>query len=319
MRSKLLEKPVITALALAVALVMSSLGAVAQASETGKIVGRIVDAKTGHPLTAAEVGASVPIEGKILFKHARAGERGEFVFDAVEVGNVHLATKLDGYATEHRTVSLASGETKKVDFSLVRARLVRGVVRNPAGRPQAGATVKVIYSTGPLAPGEIRTTYQWETGDAYTDARGSFALAVHPDQDFVIEASHPDFLGAVSATSRAKAGDKDLPVTLSLASGITVAGEVRDEHGNAVRGARVHLFEAGARRRNPAFTSHEMLRQELLSATTGADGSFRLDQVKPTKKMMVIVHPGHKTFRQVVELSPAKSGAPLKVMLEPAK
>jgi Carboxypeptidase regulatory-like domain len=94
---------------------------------------------------------------------------------------------------------------------------------------------------------------------------------------------------------------------------------VRDEHGNAVRGAQVRLFEAGARRRDPAFTSHEMLRQELLSATTAADGSFRFDLVKPSKKMMVIVHPGHKTFRQVVDLSPVKSGAPLKVMLEPAK
>lgn len=312
MRSKLLETTLLSTFALALAVT-------AQASETGRIVGRIVDAKTGRPLTAAEVGASVPIEGKILFKHARATRQGEFAFDAVEPGNVHLATKLDGFATEHRNVSLAAGETKTVEFSLVRARLVRGVVHNPAGRPQAGAMVKVIYPTEALAPGEIRTTYQWEAGEIYTDAKGGFALAVHPDKDFVLEASHPDFLGAVSAPARAKAAENEDRVVLSLESGVAIVGEVRDARGNAVPGAQVRLSEAGPRRRAPAFTSHEILRQELRMAVTGPDGSFRIDQVKPTTKTIVIVHPGHKTFRQEVELSAAKSGAPLKMVLESVK
>jgi hypothetical protein len=38
--------------------------------------------------------------------------------------------------------------------------------------------VKVLYLADTPERGEIRTTYQWETGETLSDAQGSFAIPV---------------------------------------------------------------------------------------------------------------------------------------------
>ncbi|HEV2853673.1 MAG TPA: carboxypeptidase regulatory-like domain-containing protein [Thermoanaerobaculia bacterium] len=181
----------------------------------GKIAGRLVDRGTGKPL-AGEVAASFISKGKIIFTHARTSERGDFVIDGIEAGQAYLTTKLEGYAVEHQSVSLRPGETKSVELSLVQPRSVRGTVRDSEGRPLSGALVKVIQPLGTPARGEIRTTYQWETGETYSDERGNFAIPVHPGKSFVVEASHSGFAVATSAPRQVEAQEKEAVVDLKL-------------------------------------------------------------------------------------------------------
>ena len=300
------------------AVLMTSAAAQASAVPDGKIIGRLLDRGTRSPL-AGEVGVSFVSAGKIIFKHAKASREGAFTIEGLEAGTVHLTTKLEGYAVEHQSVSLRPGETKILELSVVKPTPLRGVVRNPAGRPLAGAKVRVHYPADIPERGEIRTTYQWETGEAKSDARGSFVLDVHPDKEFIVEASHSDFLKTFTAPQQAKALGKEPAVNLVLESGVTLAGIVKDNKGNAIQGAQVRLIETGARRDIPGFVSHALLEQQLRLSSSGADGAFRFDQVSPTAKTVVIIHPGYKPFRQAVNVTPNKAQSPFRAVLEPQK
>ncbi len=288
--------------------------AAAQSAGKGKLVGRIVERGTNQPLPA-EVGVSLHAAGSLLMKHAQATDQGEFVIDGLEAGRIHLVTKLDGYAAEHQNISLGEGETRRVEFALTKVKLLRGNVRGPAGKPLYGATVRVIYATDPPARGEIRTTYQWETGETHSDRQGNFIIGVHPERAFVVEATHPDLLGEVSTPKRIGAAEKEASVTMTLDSGVNVAGEVRDESGRTVQGAQVRLIEVGSRRAIPNFTSHELLRQQTRFTASEANGAFSFEQVRPTRKMLVIVHPGYMPYKQLVELARAQKQPPLRVVL----
>lgn len=307
-------KKLLAVLGFALCLTAQPSAVTAQSPADGRIVGKLLDRGTGAPL-AGEIAVSFVSKGKIIFTHARATAAGEFVLDGVEPGKVYLTTKLDGYAVEHRSVSLLPGETKALELSLIKSALLRGTVRNPAGRPLAGALVKVLYPADTPALGEIRATYQWETGEADTDAQGSFVIPVHPERAFVVEASHLDFLSVVSAPRQMKTLGK-AAVNLVLESGVTLSGTVKDEEGNVVPGAQVRLIETGARHAVSGFVPHTLLEQQLRVASSGADGVFRFEQVSPTAKMLVIVHPGYQPFRQAVDVTKSKAQSPLGAVLK---
>jgi hypothetical protein len=316
MLSKIRTQISLAAVLFATALAATPMSVVAQSVPGGKIIGRLLDRSTRAPL-AGEVGVSFVSAGKILFKHAKATREGVFTIEDIEAGTVHLTTKLDGYAAEHQSVSLQQGETKTLELSLIKPTPLRGIIRNPAGRPLAGAKVRVHYPADIPERGEIRATYQWETGEAKSDAQGSFVLDVHPEKEFVIEASHPDFLRAFSAPRQMKALGKEPAINLVLETGVNLSGIVKDARGNPIQGAEVRLVETGARRDLSGFVSHALLEQQLRLSSSGADGAFQFDHVSPTTKMVVILHPGYKPFRQTVNVTPNKAQSPFRAVLEP--
>ena len=312
-RTRISLAAVLSTLALAAAPAITA--APSSALLGGKIAGRLIDRNTREPL-AGEVGLSFVSQGKIVFQHVQATKTGEFAFDGVEADQVHLTTKLDGYAAEHQTVSLRPAGTTSVEFSLIKPRLLHGIVRDSAGRPLRGATVRALYDTPALKRGEILTSYQWEAGETLTDAQGGFQIPVHPDQPIVVEASYPDFLKAFSAPRPVKALEKERAVNLVLESGVTLAGTVKDGAGNPIQGAQVRLIDAGPRRDIPGFVSHSLLEQRFRMAASGADGTFRFDRVSPTAKTVVIVHPGYKPLRQAANLTSNKAQSPFTAVLE---
>ncbi len=318
MLSKIRTQMSLAAALCAMALTATPMSVEAQPSPVpgGKIIGRLLDRSTRAPL-AGEVGVSFVSAGKIIFKHAKATREGAFTIEEIEAGTVHLTTKLDGYAAEHQSVSLRQGETKTLELSLVKPRSLRGIVRNSAGRPLAGARVRVHYPSGTPRRGEIRATYQWEAGEAKSDAQGGFVLDVHPEREFVVEASHPDFLHAFSAPGQMKSLGKEPAINLVLETGVNLSGVVKDAQGNPIQGAEVRLVETGARRDLSGFVSHALLEQQLRLSSSGANGAFQFDQVSPTRKMVVILHPGYKPFRQTVNITPNKAQSPFRAVLEP--
>ncbi len=283
-------------------------------SPSGKVIVKLLDRKTRAPLVG-EVGASFVSAGKIIFKHAKATAGGELVIDGIEAGKVHLTTKLDDYAVEHQSISLRPGETKTLELALVKATPLHGTVRNSVGRPLEGATVRVHYPVDAPGIGEIRTTYPWETGETRSDAGGSFVIPLHPEKAFVVETSHPGFLTKFSAPLPVRALGNEPDVNLVLESGVTLSGTVKDEKGNTIQGAQVRLVVAGARRDVPGLVSHALLEQQLRLSSSGSDGTFRFDQVSPTAKMIVVIHPGYKPFRQAVGLTADRAQAPFKAVL----
>lgn len=289
--------------------------AFAQWPAKGRVSGRVVEQGTNKPLQA-ELALSVNGGGMMHFRHARTNEQGEFLFEDVEPGRVHLVTKLDGYAAEHENFSLGQGESREVTLQLVTVKHVRGVVLGPAGNPVVGANVRVIYPFETPSRGEVRATYQWESGEVLTDRLGRFLVNVHPGKPFVIEAAHPRYLPVVSSRMSLAPAVKETAVSLTLGKGVGVIGEVRDESGNAVPGARVSMVELGRPYDPQGFNSHEMLRQQRRLAQSDAAGVFKFEQVQPTRKMLIVQHPGFKPYRENVELTAAQESFTFKVVLK---
>lgn len=286
-----------------------------RATPVGRLVGSLQDGETGAPLPG-EVAVSRVAGRQITLGHASASPAGEYASEGLAAGTYHLTTKLDGYAPEHASVTLGEGETGRVDFRLKRIKPVRGVIHAPSGAPLADARVRLVYRADPAAPGHFASTYQWETGDFKTDLQGRFALAAHPEKEFVVEALHPDFAGVVSAPTRLKPGQREAVINLKLDRAAGLAGEVKDGRGNPVAGAQVRLRELGVSPAPAEFTASEVLARRSRGTISDRIGSFSFNQVTPARQMVVVVHPSYRVYRQVINPSQAKRPTSLSITLE---
>lgn len=96
---------------------------IAQAGETGRVRGRVVDAKTGEPL----IGANVLVEGTML--GAATDINGEYLISNVPAGNQTLVVSYVGYQTQRRSnVLVMVDQTIKEDFRLSPGTVEMGVV-----------------------------------------------------------------------------------------------------------------------------------------------------------------------------------------------
>ncbi|MEP7270730.1 MAG: carboxypeptidase-like regulatory domain-containing protein [Acidobacteriota bacterium] len=309
--SRFLFKALLCAAALTVPLVaLTGRGGVG-----GRVVGRVIDRDSGLAL-AAELGLVIRDRRGITLKHVRASELGEFEIIGLPEGNAHLTTKLAGYAVEHESVALHSGETRQVEFRLLKAKTVQGVILDPAGQVLEGAQVRVIYADEETARDPVTATYQWEMGDAKSDAQGSFAVEVHPDKEFVIEATRPGYVVEVSEPKRIDATESSYSLRLPLSAGISVTGEARDEHGQMIPGALISLIEVEDRPELRRFTSAERLNQRTMQTVSGADGKFRFDQVRPARKTLIITHPRYQPTRQTLDITTERESQPTRVTLQ---
>lgn len=282
--------------------------------EGGRVVGRVIERDSGLAL-AAELGLVIRDRRGITLKHVRASERGEFEIIGLLEGNAHLTTKLAGYAVEHESVALHSGETRQVEFRLLKAKTVRGVILDPAGQVLEGAQVRVIYADEDTARDSVAATYQWEMGEAKSDAKGGFAIEAHPEKEFVIEASHPGYVGEVSEPKRIDPTESSFSLRLSLRAGVSVTGEARDEHGELIPGAQISLIEVEDRPELRRFTSAERLSQRAMQTVSGPDGKFRFDQVSPARKTLIITHPRYQPIKQTLDLTTERESQPARVTL----
>lgn len=301
----------------ACALFLSLSFAPAEANQTvsgGRIIGTIVERDTNVPINA-EVGVSTLVEGRVLLKHSRASRLGDFVIQALQSGQIHLVTKAEGYAVEHRDIFLNEGEILRADFQLEKVKLLKGTVRGPNGTPISGANVRVVYPTAVLPRGAVASTYQWEAGDVKTDPLGMFVIEVHPNKQFIVEASHAEFLGAISEPITVPPEFAEASVLLSLRSGLTFTGKVTNESGTPIAGSQVRLLGVETTSTSRGFISMEKLSQRIKYTKSGADGSFSFDHVTPGRKSVIVVHPGYKPFKQAIDLTTDQSSSQTLVVL----
>ena len=77
----------------------------------GTLVGQVLDAKTGRPVT----GAIVSISGS---QRTPTNQTGNFAFANLSPGNYQVTITKTGYSTVQRMVSIRSGETTQTSFAL---------------------------------------------------------------------------------------------------------------------------------------------------------------------------------------------------------
>jgi hypothetical protein len=281
----------------------------------GKIIGRVVESETFQTL-AAEISIAGRDHRSLFLKHARASVDGLFEISDLPAGELHLTTKLAGYATDHLSVSLDNGETRYVEFYLKKGKTIRGIIYDQFNKPLADARVNVTYLREATDVSSVTASYEWEREESLTDKQGNFEISnLHPEQEFIIEASHPKFLTTVSAPVKFRPQDKELSMNFTIRKGLSVSGVVRNADRNILQGARIMLFD-------PVNSDYSLLshsanrmdgRRQILS---NEDGSFSFDQIRPVKKVLVVLHPSYKPYRQIIDLSEWQSQLSIDVILE---
>jgi Carboxypeptidase regulatory-like domain len=287
---------------------LCSITASGQTSQSGeaKIIGKVIERETLQPLSA-EIAIAGRDQRNLFLRHSRASADGLFEISDLPAGELHLTTKLDGYAAEHLSVSLNNGESRYLEFYLIKGRTVRGVVRDQMNTPISGARVNVIYTREATDASSLTASYQWEKEETVTDQTGQFELRdIHPEQEFAVEASHPKYPGRVTEPFRFRAQTGELSLNLSLGRGLSVSGVVRDADGNILRGARAMLFS-------------ESPGEPTINTISNDDGTFTFDQVKPAKKTIVVLHPGYQPYRQIIDFTDPQARLSINVVLQPQK
>jgi hypothetical protein len=284
----------------------------------GKIIGKVIERETFQTL-AAEISIAGRDNRNLFLRHARASADGLFEIADLPAGELHLTTKLKGYATEHLNVSLNNDETRYVEFYLTKGKSVRGVISDKFNSPIAGARVNVAYVREATEVSSVAASYQWESGETETDQLGRYEISnLHPEQEFIIEASHPKFLTAVSTPMRFRVQDNDLSLNISISKGLSVIGVVRNPDREILQGARVMLFDVVKSDFSRLSQSENTMdgRTHILTNETGA---FSFDQVRPNKKILVVLHPNYQPYRQIIDLTGEQTQFSMDVILQSKK
>jgi beta-lactamase regulating signal transducer with metallopeptidase domain len=191
----------------------------------------------------------------------------------------HPATPAQGQPAAPQTVLPVAAATASTPA------LLRGLVIDPAGSPVAGVSLRVFRK-------EPREEELWLRGTLVTDAAGSFSFGSGPrdrhwwvrieDPRFAFQWFHPD--AATDDETEAR------PVRLQLQEARRVAGQVVDEDGHVVAGARVTLTSE--------YVTDPETRADTIGGPaterfteTDADGRFALENLQGRWVTLMLEHP----------------------------
>jgi hypothetical protein len=182
------------------------------------IKGRIVDSSPlAVPIADAEVSALRASEDGIESSSARTGDDGSFTLGGLESRRYFLRiTKFGWRPLVMKGIQAGSGT--RVSFKLARATVIRGIVRDKIGDPEANATVAALLSD---VPGIPTTPIFWTS-----DSTGAFAQDRFAPGTYYLWARKGDMLAYPPEKIELTDGG-DVEVTLSLMQkGARVTGQV---------------------------------------------------------------------------------------------
>ncbi len=257
----------------------------------GSVEGRVVDGRTGNPMTEfdlavarADVAASA---GSNLPYNRYVNESGEYRVDNAWPGSCAVVARAAGCFPSSTIVEVHPGQTiSGVDLVVKPGAVVHATVVDPSGQPLAEAQVfngeLPYYFDNPRFSGASA-----KTGRDGTCTLGNLV----PGTNFIY-VYHPDYAPG-EFTVDVHAGSSPSP-TFTLTNGGTLEGAVTVD-GAPVPGARVNFYYTEA-----SFSSYDRIRP---IATTGDDGSFRVDKLIAGSALVTVDSPIGRIRRTVAVAS----------------
>lgn len=204
--------------------------------------------------------------------------------------------QLDGGTVKapERVVSEATSQDRSVAGGTNAVALdnrMTGLVRNPQGAPIAG--VEVILST-------LHSEVMFFANDplpdhskeprARTDAEGRYTFAgIQPRERYTLILSHADYARREEATLPvAETGAAENPV-ITMTPGATLSGRVRNEVGDPIGGATLHLEGAN-------YRGLGIVAPDRVTVATDPDGTYRFKNVAPGPRYLLASAPGFATI-----------------------
>jgi protocatechuate 3,4-dioxygenase beta subunit len=243
------------------------------------IKGRIVDnSPAAAPVVDAEVSALRTSEDGIASGTARTGDDGSFILGGLEPHRYFLRiTKFGWRPLVVKGVQAGSGA--RVPIKLMRATVIRGVVRDKDGDPEPNATVAAVLSE---VPGIPTTPIFWTS-----DHTGAFAQDRFAPGTYYLWARKGDMLAyPPEKIELPDAGDVE--VTLSLKQkGSRVTGHVVAQSG--------FVLSSAARALLISRSSPLVFPRPAVAAVNEKDGRFGFAGILPGR-YEITIRDGAKTL-----------------------
>lgn len=281
------------------------------ASMKGLVLGPRGKSLPGASVTAVHASALGPRTFSPLdpvADRAASGPAGGFQLRQLRVGEEYeLRVALPGFFPEARSI-VTSRDAAPITVQLQPACAVRGLLRDPEGRPVAAAQVLVRPA---LRPGRERADRDPLPPAIESDPAGRFSIPESPAAEVDLEVRKAGYAPALRRAVRVGPsckGSFDLGAVV-LNPGARLAGRVVDPGGKAVPEAEVFLVD-----RLPVM---EMPRGRKPDAVTGRDGGFALDDLHRGVPYHLFVKADGYLGKEVRGVRPPGS-RPVLVRLEPA-
>jgi hypothetical protein len=239
----------------------------AGASEPEKLLPK---AEVGLNLDFTQLTMSDPDSSWWFDREASVDEHGAFELRAVNTQRPRsLHVQCEGFATwSTNGIQLEEAEQRQIDVALGYGAHVRGHVRGPGGEAIAGAEVQASRTV----------MFGFAGGDGpktESDAQGAFELVGVPEGKLGLTAKASGYLSPRAQPLEVHEGNVIEGIELRLEAGNAVTGLVKGLNGAPVAGAKVELrFDPASMMGAGAMNA---ARGAKGSATTGADGRFRIE------------------------------------------
>ena len=273
------------------------------------VTGHVVD-PAGKPIAGARVLA-VDVTQPFPVVDARrdavvTDAKGVFRFDALGAGTVRFTADHAAHAPGASVPYVLDGtRPREVVVKLLPGASLSGKVKDPAGKPVAGAEVRVV------ARGGLEWRYARQ---AVTDASGGFALGGLPRRALEVVAIGDGTASAITPAPLDQKSKLDLTLTLDVAGAI--AGVVVDDAGKEIPEAQVMVEPVwhGAAGEREAW---QVRRIPAVIADGG--GAFRVGALPAGDYAVRAARPGSAPDSLWLRAgTPAKTGdAALRVILPP--
>ncbi|MEE8107493.1 MAG: carboxypeptidase regulatory-like domain-containing protein [Planctomycetota bacterium] len=224
--------------------------------------------------------------GRTYF-NGRSDANGRFEQYGLADGNYDINVYAEGMYGE--TVKARTGQTE-VRIVVLKGGTMRGRVL-AGGTRVAGANVRATFAD---TPG------RWmRGGNAQTDADGGFELTGLPQKPFTLRITHSDYVELTVKNVEAGAGVREF----RLNAGRVITGRVVNSGRAPVEGALVMVTTPNT----PRQIASPMGRSGTRSATSGADGTFRIAGIASEGELTVSIEESGKGFiKTSVKVAPGQ-------------
>lgn len=199
-----------------------------------------------------------------------------------------------GQETPDRTVQAPSDTTgaRKLDPSAISGfdNVFSGLVRNPQGQPVSGAevTISTANTSNLFFVNEKFDTSKDMT--QRTDGEGRFAFRnVEPRERYRITVKHPEYTRYEDTSIPVGDAGTFTEPPITLTQGATLAGTIRDEGGNAVNDATIHLD-------GMIYQGSIYVPPDRMIAKSDREGRFTIVNVPKGQRIMTVMAQGYGTI-----------------------
>ena len=242
--------------------------------------GRVLDAKSGKALPRVKI--QLKGNGTRL---ARSGPDGKYRISPIAPPISSLRADEPRYVPYTKELSIAAGETRKLDLPLTLGATLTGRVVDETAAPVGGAKGQLV-KTGEGGVAAIFLRLRGGSGpvDFKSLPDGSFkATRLAPGESQRLSVKHPDFETATVGGVSLQPGATKANVLVTLKRGASVVGVVKDANGNPIANADVSVTAAVSFRGGRGGINISMLggADSRPATKSGADGTFVVRGLAP--------------------------------------